>query len=220
MLANLYPLCFSYSTQHRILAASQTALEESCFEFAQKWLPHVLAAQHWDCAAAVELTRWSKVFKQNCNKIPGGAITIVGEASLSQVLAETHKLRHAAVHRLPTTAREIGKFIIAALHLVQALQDSKRVSQFDELHHKMQNQIKAMELHKNALEDNLKRDLDSIAARRRELDRQEEECIRNMYSADYENKMLIASLLDEAVQRLFAQPATSDELFESCSDEE
>lgn len=215
----LYPLCFPFSAQHKILNTTQRVLEESCFEFAQKWLPQVLDSRGWDCAAAVELTKWSQILKQYSSKIPSHATSPVGELTLGQLLAATHRLRHAAVHRLPTTARETNKFILSALQLTQSLQDTKRASQFDELHHEAESKIKAMELHKNALEDTLRLELESIATKRKELDQQEASCIEKMITEDRENKTLVANLLIEFVERLFEASGLEEEYSESLSDE-
>lgn len=216
----MYPLYFPYSAQHKILNTAQRALEESCFEFAQKWLPQVLDSRGWDCAAAAELTKWSQILNQYSSKIPSHATSQVGELTLSELLVATHKLRHAAVHRLPTTARQTNKFIFSALQLTQALQDSKRASQFDELHQATESKIKAMELHKNALENTLKLELESIAAKRKELDQQEADCIEKMVMEDRENKVLVANLLIEFVERLFEASSSEEEYSESLSDEE
>lgn len=77
-----------------------------------------------------------------------------------------------------------------------------------------------MELHKNALEDTLRLELESIAARRKELDRQEAACIDQMLADDRENKTLIAKLLGEFVPKAFEDHGAEQECSESCSDEE
>lgn len=219
-IPTLYPLYFSYSAQHRILNAAQSALEECCFEFASKWLPHVLDSHGWDCAAAVELTKWLPVIRQHANQIPADALTLADGSTLTQTLSATHRLRHAAVHRLPTTARELNKSIHCALALASALQDSKRAAQFDALHHEIESKIHAMELHKNALEDTLRLELEAIAARRKELELQEAACIAKMLADDRENKALIARLLAEFVPRAFGDCGVEQEGSESCTDEE
>ncbi|KAK5092637.1 hypothetical protein LTR70_009168 [Exophiala xenobiotica] len=225
-IPTLYPLYFSYSAQHTILNAAQRALEECCFEFAREWLPEVLDSRGWDCAAAVELTNWLPVIRKHANQIPAAAITLPDGSTLTQTLSATHRLRHAAVHRLPTPARELNKSIQCALALASALQDSKRAAQFDALHAETESKIRAMELHKNALEDTLRLDLESIAARRKELDRQEAACIDKMLADDRENKALIARLLAEFVPRAFGDcgvgVGAEQECSESCtaSDEE
>ena len=220
-IPTLYPLYFSYSAQHTILNAAQSALEECCFDFARKWLPEVLDSRGWDCAAAVELTNWLPVIRQHGNQIPADAITLVDGSTLTQTLSATHRLRHAAVHRLPTTARELNKSIQCALALADALQDSKRAAQFDALHHEIERKIKAMELHKNALEDTLRLELESIAARRKELEQQEAACIEKMLADDRENKVLIAKLLGEFVPGAFGHCVGAEqECSESCTGSE
>lgn len=220
----VYPLyirsTFPTQAQHTILNAAQSAPEECCFEFASKWLSQVLDSRGWDCAAEVESTKWLPVVRQHSSKIPADAITLVDDSTLIQILPATHRLRHAAVHRLPITAREINKFIQCALELTEALQDSRRAAQFDALHQEIESKIKAMELHKNALEDTLRVELELIAAKRRELDQQEAACVDKMLADDRENKALIAKLLGEFVPRAFEDRGAEQECSESCTDEE
>lgn len=219
-IPTLYPLYFSYSAQHAILNAAQRILEECCFEFAKKWLPQVLDTQGWDCAAAVELTKWSQILKQHSDKIPTDAITLANGSTLSQLLLATHRLRHAAVHRLPTTAREVNRFVQSAIKLTEALQDSKHAAQLDDLHQEIGSKINAMELSKNALEETLRLELESIASRRKELDEEEANCINKMLVDDRENKALIANLLGEFVRKVLEGRGAEQECSESCSDEE
>jgi DNA polymerase kappa len=203
-IPSLYPSYLPYTVQHAILNTAQRVLEECCFEFAQQWLPSVLRSRQWDCAVAVELTKWTRILSKSSAELPADALKLRG-SELTEILFTTNKLRHTAVHRLPTTARGIDAFLQAASKLAEALQDSLRTAQLDELHSELENKIKAMELNKNALEDGLSRELRDIRRQREVLDQKEREVKEAMVKEDGENKALIGSLLEESVRRIFAE---------------
>jgi hypothetical protein len=81
-----------------------------------------LKEKKWECAEAVELTKWTRALTQHCDKLPTGAIANVLEAPLNDVLSSTNVLRHTAVHRLSTSARGIHKMIQSASKLANLQQ--------------------------------------------------------------------------------------------------
>ncbi len=198
----LYPTYLPYRAQHAVLNTAQRILEECCFAFTQRWLLSVLQSHGWDCAAAVELTRWTRILSQRSATLSAHSLTRHGPA-LAELLCTASKLRHTAVHRLPTTARGIAAFVQAASQLATALQDAARAAQLDALHAELDRNIKAMELHKNALEDALSRHLQDICRQRQALDQKEREAKAAMVREDGENKSLVGSLLEESVWRIF-----------------
>ncbi|KZL68385.1 ubiquinol-cytochrome-c reductase cytochrome c1, partial [Colletotrichum incanum] len=199
---SLYPSYLPYSTQHAILTNTQKVLEECCFEFASRWIPDVVQQKGWDCASAVELTKWAKTFDKQMTKLPSDAIATTS-SSITDVLYPTHELRHTAVHRLPTPARRISQMLRAALKLAEALQDLTRAAQLEELVSEVDAKIKAMELTKNALEDRALSQLEGIRRQREELDRQEKGLTEEMVKDDHDNKMLIGRLLEASVKEIF-----------------
>jgi hypothetical protein len=124
-------------------------------------------------------------------------------SSFNEVLIATNKLRHTAVHRLPTTARGVHQLIQSALRLTETLNDPLRTAQLEELHHEIDSKIKAMELNKNVLEDELNTQLREIQRQREELDRKEKDVTVTTLREDMENKTLIGLLLEKAVQKIF-----------------
>jgi hypothetical protein len=137
-------------------------------------MPAILEEHAWDCAAAVELTKWTRLFAKRSAQFPQHALK-VDRASLNKIQFATNRLRHTAVHRLPTTSRGVEKLVLSAMGLVKVLQDPLRTSQLKEIHLEVHSKIKAMELNKNVLEDNLSKELLAIQRQREELDRREEE---------------------------------------------
>ncbi|KAF2467964.1 uncharacterized protein BDR25DRAFT_233446, partial [Lindgomyces ingoldianus] len=199
---SLYPSYLPYSTQHTVLTTTQRILEECCFDFVKRWLPSILQDNGWDCAAAVELTKWTRILDKHSETLPNHALAVSG-GSFHDILFSTHKLRHSAVHRLPTAARGLNQLIDSALRLTEALQDHLRVAQLEELHLEIGSKIKAMELNKNALEDELASELQKISRQREELDEKERSLRAKMLSSDSENMRLIRSLLEESVREIF-----------------
>lgn len=63
-----------------------------------------------------------------------------------------------------------------------------------------------MELNKNFLENRLDEQLQAISEQRAELDRKEREAIATMLQEDEENKLLIGSFLEDAVNTTFGRP--------------
>jgi len=150
---SLYPSYLPYKIQHLILTTTQHQLEECCFDFAAKWLPSLLEEHKWDCAEAVELTKWTRTLAKRCDKLPASAMDNGSEAPLKEVFFSTNVLRHTAVHRLSTTARGIHKMIQSASRLAQVLGDHSRAAELDNFHLEIGSRIRDMELNKNFLEN-------------------------------------------------------------------
>ena len=206
-LPSLYPVYLPYKAQHSVLTTVQHTLEECLFEFGQKWLPAVVESNGWECPDAVELTKWTRLLIRRSERLPAHALTTT-DHTLSSVLLATHRIRHTAVHRLPTTARGITELIGAAVKCAEVLQDNVRALQLEELRTEIGGKIEAMELNKNALENFAARELADIQRRREELARLERETIENMKKHDNEHKSLVGSLVEESVRRIFAEDET------------
>ncbi|KAK1675199.1 hypothetical protein BDP55DRAFT_159999 [Colletotrichum godetiae] len=217
-LPSLYPARLPYNTQHNILTTVQRILEDCCFDFATKWIPHVLQGQGWDCSSAVELTKWTSVFSTTGLKLPAHATTPAG-TSIKEILFHTHQLRHTAVHRLPTTARGVNQHLRAALRVAEALQDVSRAAQLEDLVSEVDEKIKAMVLTKNVLENRTLFSLDDIRRQREELDRQEKEVIESMVKEDSDHKALIGRLLEAAVDDIFEKKLARGQILEEAEND-
>lgn len=105
------------TSQHHLLSQVQKELERTCFAFAQRSLPELLAAEKWTCAEAAELNIWT-------NKLPAYAHGFAAEAlarlarPYSEVLASLARLRHTAVHRLQVPVEKVEQFVADAEALV------------------------------------------------------------------------------------------------------
>jgi hypothetical protein len=172
-----YPSDISYKFQHAILVTAQNILENCCYQFARQWFPFEFENAGWDCAEAVELTKWTKIITECLGKLPDDAFVMGG--SLSQdILASVHLLRHTAVHRLRTTARGVSRLIQRALKFTAILQDSARTMQLEELHDKIEAKIKDIEYNEYALDRGitamLQNELDGIVPQGNDCSLEEE----------------------------------------------
>ncbi|KJK64717.1 hypothetical protein P875_00011015 [Aspergillus parasiticus SU-1] len=208
---SLYPSYFPYHAQHSILSQVQQVLEESCSYFTKKWLPSELERHGWDCAAAVELTKWTNLLMKWSPQLPDGSLQSSGP-EFHACLAKVSGIRHTAVHRAPTTAIAIDAFIVSAMRLTEALRDTLRTSQLESLHLDIQAKIKAMEFSKNALEEELSRELEAIQRQREELDKKEVELQAKTIANDNEIKVLMGLLVKKSIERIFCSGTYEDSL--------
>lgn len=168
----------------------------------------------WDCAAAAELTVWTRLFSERAAALPPGSLKLAGTsnsksqassslASFPDLLRTVTTLRHTAVHRLPTTAYGISRLLEAAAALADTLQDPRRASQLEQLRFDFDTKIRALELSKTAIEDKAVRELEEINRRRAELDKMERELRVRMVAEDRDNKALVGRLLEDSVKDIF-----------------
>ncbi|KAE8323704.1 hypothetical protein BDV39DRAFT_217558 [Aspergillus sergii] len=201
-IPSLHPSYFPYHAQHSILSQVQQVLEEGCFDFTKKWLPSELEDNRWDCAAAVELTKWTKLFKKWSPQLADGSLQCSGPEFHAR-LAEVSGIRHTAVHRAPITARAIDTFIVSAMRLTEALRDTLRTSQLENLHLDIQAKIEAMEFSKNALEGGLRRELETIQRKGEELERKKLELRAKTIANDNEIKVFMGLMVKKSIKRIF-----------------
>ena len=124
----LYPIHLPFRTQHRILTSVQSTLEVCCFNFGQTWAPRLMKAHHWDEPESIELTEWIKKFSTRTQNLPPSATRPIAGKSLNQVLVDTSRLRHTAVHRVPTSVEGIMGMLHAAHDFALALKDAIRAA--------------------------------------------------------------------------------------------
>ncbi len=167
-------------------------------------MPSVLQKAKLECPMAVELNKWTELFRKGKTRaFLSNDSQDFESKEVQETLTAVSHLRHTAVHRLHITARAISQLLDAAVNLAETLQDNLRAAQLDELRFDINIQIKAMELSKNVLEDTVSAELQKIQQKRGELERMETELIRTMLDDDKNNKTLVGSLLEDSVRRIF-----------------
>jgi hypothetical protein len=204
-IPSLYPLYIPYKIQHLVLTRTQRLLEECCYNFTAQSMPELHEQRDWDCSEAIELNTWTFAVVKRLGKFPAHCFETFNdpEMPLVDVLISINKLRHSAVHRLPTTAKGISELIRCAVRFATVLRDTSCKEQLDELQNALEGKIRALELNKNFLETKLEHDMEDIARQRRELDEKEKEAIATMLREDKDYGSLIGVLLSQTVQQLF-----------------
>ena len=195
-----------YKIQHLVLTRAQQLLEECCYNFTTHWLPELLEQRRWDCKEAIELNKWTHAFTKRLGKLPSSfspALANDPALPMAHVLIAVNKLRHSAVHRLPTTAKGILEMVHSATRFARVLRNTVCEQQFNELHCELESKIRALELNKNFLETNLEQELQDIARQRRELDEKEKDAIAVMLREDEDHGSLIGMLLSDCVNQIF-----------------
>ena len=145
---------------------------------------------------------WNKFLPRLLGPISVAATTCESGAALAEALQATHQLRHAAVHRLPTSVKGIERMLQNALKLATALQDQERMIKLKYTLLDFQATMQDMELHKNDLESQLDEELRDIQDQRKALDRKEKEAKLNMLQQDQENTATISSRFEKSILNL------------------
>jgi len=116
-----------YEVQHCILAMIQRILEEGCYDFANRWIPSVLAKNKWTCPEAVELSTWKATLPTS---LPADALTPTAKTSLRIGLDHAVRTRNAATHRHLCDNYEIRQKVSQAQDLMMTFSDTTRQSKF------------------------------------------------------------------------------------------
>ncbi|KAL8702918.1 MAG: hypothetical protein Q9201_003898 [Fulgogasparrea decipioides] len=206
---SLYPAYVLFEVQHKLLNTVQSLLEQCCYDWAKQWLPSVLNDRKWTCAEAVELTKWVKVIPHG--KLPADATALDSKTDLRPILNATHELRHAAVHRLPTSAKGIDKMLRNALSLATALHDTSTGFKIEQLVLDFQGCLKDMQLHKNHLENELDEELRDIHRQRAALEQREKDAKATMVQQDHDNTTKLSRLFEESLTKLTSAQRTNQE---------
>lgn len=180
----------------------QKLLEECCYDFTRRWIPGLLTKREWDCAEAVEITRWSEVLPSKFFDLDTDATSLESRSKLFEALKAISPLRNAAVHRQRTSGRGIEQMLDNALYLVQVLQDGSRTSKMEAISENFRARRKDMEIHKINLENQLDQQLQDIQEQRAALDRKAQEAKENMVMQDIENTKSISSHFERSIANL------------------
>ena len=199
---SLFPIYLSYVSQHALLNFLQKLLEGSCYDFTARWIPELLSKHAWSCAQAVELGKWIDLLPREFARIPEEATTVQTAAMLRRTLEETIKIRHAAVHRLPTNAQEISRMFLKALNLVRVLRDTLRTLKLEILEQNLIATSKDLELHKNCIESDLDQQLNSIKSRHAELDTMEAQAKSAALCQDKDETHRISCMFEKSIKHI------------------
>ena len=215
-IPSVYPTYLVYEVQHKLLNKVQALLEQSCYSWAKKWAPGLLEERKWTCAEAVELLEWSKVLPKQFGKLRSDATTLESGGAFRETLKATHMLRHAAVHRVPTSAKGIEKMLKSASELAKALRDTRTRFKIEHILKDFQEKVTVIELYKNQLENQLDEELRDIQEQRAALDRREKDAKSVMMACDHEH----TTKLSWSIEASFAEITQADVMFVEGKDQE
>ena len=147
-----------------------------------------MQARNWNEVESIELTKWTQRFAKYATSLPPSAIHPIPGKTITEVLFETSKLRHSAVHRLPTSAAGMVKMLNAAITFAEALNDPKRAEKIIQMKVQLKASIEEIVQHQSLLERKLTDQLGELARRRAELDKLERSSIEEMLETDREQR--------------------------------
>ena len=196
-IPELQPLYLPFKTQHNLLNALQRMLEDCCFEFGHAWVPDLMKDNGWREVEALELTQWTQWFPKIKASLPDGTIRQIEGKTVAEILSAVGVIRHAAVHRVRTSAEEILVMLGAAETFANLLYDESRVMQLENMKTEVNTRITAIEDNQTLMRRKLTEQLEDIARRRAELDRLEEVCIEDYRGTD-EKRRIEAGVAIEA----------------------
>lgn len=84
-----------------------------------------------ECVESIELTRWTRILFKYGQNLPSQATSEIPGVSFRDVLFRTYQIRHAAVHRRPTSVCEIEEMIGNAISLTTILKDALRTRRME-----------------------------------------------------------------------------------------
>jgi len=155
-----------------------------------------MEAQKWHEAESIELTQWIKKVMKYTKSLPPSAIKPIAGKSVAKILFGTSNLRHAAVHRLPTSASGILNMLGAAITFAEALNDYQRAEKVAGIKSQLEACIEEIVQHQNLLQRKLTDQLEDIARRRAELNELERSSIEQMLATDKKQRTEIGSAFE------------------------
>ena len=200
----LFPVYLPYNSQHHLLGTVQIHLEHVCYTFAEQWLPQILQAKKWNCAEAGELNVWAKLFLKNQTSIPKEAIDTPSGELDKDLVAGPIQLRHAAVHRLPTTIAGMQKLVRSAANFARTLKNNTAAAKIERIYCELERVAKSLEGNKELLESKLDRELRAIDEERASLVKKEKDVIATMIPDDHRYQTAMGPQLNQLVTDIMA----------------
>lgn len=197
------PCLLPKNVQHRILTNTQSLLENSCFDFASRWLPTVLLENGWDCAVACELQRWVRVLKSHVTQLPDHALCGASTQSLEKIARSIPRLRHTAVHRLSLTTNELLELLASAIELTVVLQDQARAEKLKRLHDEVKAQVDSIGQSKNRISEELRPQLRRIEGMRAGLINREKHLVSQAKEREKHAKDKAIKKLEDLISETF-----------------
>lgn len=170
----------------------------------EKWLPSVLETRGWNCAAAVELTKWLYVLQKHMKHLSNHCMGAAEQASFKEIFPSLARLRHSAVHRLHLGIDEFLAQVLCARMLTEILQDVDSTSKLQALYLQVDAFATKMKHDTKAMEREFHKSLSQIKKQREALV-QEEQHLRSAFARKQADISVAAGLvLVESIDTLSA----------------
>jgi len=122
--------------RHGVLNTTQTLLEQACFYYAQRWMPHVLKQKKWKVPQDGELSEWWRAVQRE--KIPASSTAFPPDLNVEAPFVRLSQLRHAAVHRVETPVDILKRMMVDAIAIVGGIRDDLRCNRLQKMSEALQ----------------------------------------------------------------------------------
>lgn len=163
-------------------------LETCCFDFGHRWVPDLMKEKRWRELESLELTQWIQWFSTAKNTLPATILRQIEGKSVAEILSAVGVIRHAAVHRIRTSAEEILNMLGAAETFANMLYNESKMKAIQQIKIKLNGRLEEFWRNRTMVRRKLTKGLRDIARRRLELDDLEEEWIEDYRVADEEHR--------------------------------
>ncbi|KAK6334162.1 hypothetical protein TWF696_002664 [Orbilia brochopaga] len=124
------PVQLPYPLQHSLITEAQRLLEQSCYEFALKWLPDRTASAEFAHPESAELNKWARLIGMRLRGLPPAAydsrVYMEQMSRFRHAASQIAHLRHTAVHRNKIEARRVVDMLDLAVDFARFLRDGGR----------------------------------------------------------------------------------------------
>ena len=168
----------------------------------------------WREVESLELTQWTQWFPKAMELVPVDAIRAIEGKTVAEILSAVGAIRHAAVHRVRTSAEEMLDMLGAAGDFANMLSDESRMIHIQQLRTEIDRRLKSIGQSQTKLQHSLTEELSEIAHRRAELSKLEKERIEAFRATDEQHRneagAAIQSYLEKSQKKNAASFAKSE----------
>ncbi|KAM7206477.1 hypothetical protein V8F20_002826 [Naviculisporaceae sp. PSN 640] len=204
-----------FSAQLDILASVERILEETCFGFAQRYLPSVLLDNRYECSAAVELGVWAMILTEHREHLGATVCPTLQDASFPGLVEFMKSLRHTFVHRQLISAAYVFRLISSAADLANMLQDHTRAKLLREIRQKIESGYEYSQKVFRASQKDAVKELGEIKRAQEELAVREKKIVGQLNNEENEHKrnqgrqlrLILGDVIEEFIEEWDTQRA-------------
>ena len=162
----------------------------------------------------VKLTQWTKIVRKNASRLPISATEVSGK-HLKDALCTTHKLRHAAVHRLRISTTKIRSMMTDTVVLAKILKDQRQANSIARLLEALTKGHNIFHWRSSSMEESLAARLAQFSLQKKELDVVEYEAINDATKKYDRNRSTLfcdlETIVDQATNQTLAKSGKETE---------